>query len=172
MAPPPASEQIASNNQQQQRQAQFSQQRNDPAVGISSTGSQQQYSIPGILHFLQYEWQRFELERQQWNVERAELQARIALLQGKCAELSRIALAVTLFPLLSILFSGQWFTNTFYLISGERKGQENLKNDLIRRIKMLEFCLQQERSVATTLFSLSLFRDFLRVPFKKFKRIT
>ena len=70
---------------------------------------QPQYSIPGILHFLQYEWQRFEVERQQWNVERAELQARIALLQG------------------------------------ERKGQENLKNDLVRRIKMLEYCLKQER---------------------------
>jgi len=70
----------------------------------------QQYSIPGILHFLQFEWQRFEAERQQWSVERAELQARIALLQG------------------------------------ERKGQENLKNDLIRRIKMLEFCLRQERA--------------------------
>lgn len=45
---------------------------------------QQQYTIPGILHFLQFEWQRFELERQQWEVERAELQARIALLQGIC----------------------------------------------------------------------------------------
>ena len=43
---------------------------------------QQQYTIPGILHYLQYEWQRFELERQQWEVERAELQARISLLQG------------------------------------------------------------------------------------------
>ena len=98
MAPPPASEQIASNNQQQQRQAQFSQQRNDPAVGISSTGSQQQYSIPGILHFLQYEWQRFELERQQWNVERAELQARIALLQGK----GGLTLLLSLLPFLHL----------------------------------------------------------------------
>ncbi|XP_064484643.1 striatin-3-like isoform X1 [Ornithodoros turicata] len=68
-----------------------------------------QYSIPGILHFIQHEWARFEMERAQWDVERAELQARIAFLQG------------------------------------ERKGQENLKNDLIRRIKMLEFALKQER---------------------------
>ncbi|EEC15861.1 striatin, putative, partial [Ixodes scapularis] len=30
-------------------------------------------------------------------------------------------------------------------LQGERKGQENLKNDLIRRIKMLEFALKQER---------------------------
>ncbi|CAN8031668.1 unnamed protein product [Ixodes persulcatus] len=68
-----------------------------------------QYSIPGILHFIQHEWSRFEMERAQWDVERAEFQARIAFLQG------------------------------------ERKGQENLKNDLIRRIKMLEFALKQER---------------------------
>lgn len=69
-----------------------------------------QYSIPGILHFLQHEWSRFEMERGQWEVERAELNARIAFLQG------------------------------------ERKGQENLKNDLVRRIKMLEYALKQERA--------------------------
>ncbi|CAG2055204.1 unnamed protein product [Timema podura] len=73
-------------------------------------GSQRiQYSIPGILHFIQHEWARFEMDRSQWEVDRAELQARIAFLQG------------------------------------ERKGQENLKNDLVRRIKMLEYALKQER---------------------------
>ena len=30
-------------------------------------------------------------------------------------------------------------------LNGERKGQENLKNDLVRRIKMLEYALKQER---------------------------
>ncbi|RLU22551.1 hypothetical protein DMN91_004829 [Ooceraea biroi] len=69
-----------------------------------------QYSMPGILHFIQHEWARFELERSQWELDRAEFQARIAFLQG------------------------------------ERKGQENLKNDLVRRIKMLEFALNQERA--------------------------
>ncbi|XP_034325161.1 striatin-3-like isoform X5 [Crassostrea angulata] len=73
-------------------------------------GQRPQYSMPGILHFLQTEWARFEMERSQWEVERAELQARIAFLQG------------------------------------ERKGQENLKQDLVRRIKMLEFALKQERA--------------------------
>ncbi|KAK3929953.1 Striatin-3 [Frankliniella fusca] len=77
----------------------------------SDEGNQRiQYSIPGILHFIQHEWARFEMERSQWEVDRAELQARIAFLQG------------------------------------ERKGQENLKNDLVRRIKMLEFVLKQERA--------------------------
>nr|XP_022330321.1 striatin-3-like isoform X8 [Crassostrea virginica] len=73
-------------------------------------GQRPQYSMPGILHYLQTEWARFEMERSQWDVERAELQARIAFLQG------------------------------------ERKGQENLKQDLVRRIKMLEFALKQERA--------------------------
>ncbi|KAF5902188.1 striatin isoform X1, partial [Clarias magur] len=31
-------------------------------------------------------------------------------------------------------------------LHGERKGQENLKKDLVRRIKMLEFALKQERA--------------------------
>uniref|UniRef100_A0A8C9P5P8 Striatin-3 n=1 Tax=Spermophilus dauricus TaxID=99837 RepID=A0A8C9P5P8_SPEDA len=69
----------------------------------------QQYTIPGILHYIQHEWAPFEMERAHWEVERVELQARIAFLQG------------------------------------ERKGQENLKKDLVRRIKMLEYALKQER---------------------------
>jgi hypothetical protein len=67
------------------------------------------YSMPGILHYLQHEWNRYELERQQWEVEKAELMTKISFLQG------------------------------------ERRGQENLKNNLIRRIKMLELALKQER---------------------------
>lgn len=67
------------------------------------------YTIQGVLHFIQSEWTRLEMQRSQWEVERAELQARIAFLQG------------------------------------ERRGQENLKQDLIRRIKMLEYGLKQER---------------------------
>lgn len=33
-----------------------------------------QYSIPGILHFIQHEWAKFEMERSQWEVHRAELE--------------------------------------------------------------------------------------------------
>ncbi|ULT89641.1 hypothetical protein L5515_008067 [Caenorhabditis briggsae] len=69
-----------------------------------------QYTMSGILHFIQHEWTKNELDRTRWEAERAEMQARIAFLQG------------------------------------ERKGQENLKQDLVRRIKMLEFCLKQERA--------------------------
>uniref|UniRef100_A0A8C2HVX6 Striatin, calmodulin binding protein 3 n=1 Tax=Cyprinus carpio TaxID=7962 RepID=A0A8C2HVX6_CYPCA len=93
-----------------------------PGIGLMAAGKSvlfrggdemprpQQYTIPGILHYIQHEWARFEMERAHWEVERAELQARIAFLQG------------------------------------ERKGQENLKNDLVRRIKMLEYALKQERA--------------------------
>lgn len=45
--------------------------------GTSIANNQQatpQYTIPGILHFIQHEWSRFELERSQWDVDRAELQ--------------------------------------------------------------------------------------------------
>lgn len=87
---------------------------NQSGTGGAMTGSsnnmQQPYSIPGILHFIQHEWVRFEHERSQWDVDRAELQARISILLG------------------------------------ERKSQESLKCDLIRRIKMLEYALKQERA--------------------------
>ncbi|XP_014234227.1 striatin [Trichogramma pretiosum] len=81
-------------------------------VDITGDNKEQspQYSMPGVLHFLQHEWSKFELERSQWELDRAEFQAKIAFLQG------------------------------------ERKGQENLKLDLVRRIKMLEYALKQERA--------------------------
>ncbi|XP_040550128.1 striatin-4 isoform X2 [Gallus gallus] len=78
-----------------------------PGPGTAGRGG---LSLPGILHFIQSEWARFEAEKGRWEAERAELQAQLAFLQG------------------------------------ERKGQENLKTDLVRRIKMLEFALKQERS--------------------------
>ncbi|KAH8237539.1 hypothetical protein KR038_008822 [Drosophila bunnanda] len=66
----------------------------DGSNGMAGGGSNNQqattpqYTIPGILHFIQHEWSRFELERSQWDVDRAELQARIAMLLGerKCLE--------------------------------------------------------------------------------------
>ncbi|VDL19787.1 unnamed protein product [Hymenolepis diminuta] len=67
------------------------------------------YSIYGILNFLQSEWTKMSIERSRWEFERAELQAKITVLQN------------------------------------EKIGCENLKSDLVRRIKMLEYALQQER---------------------------
>ncbi len=52
------------------------------AAGASTAAaSGLHYSIPGILHFLQHEWSKFEMDRAAWEVEKAELQARIAFLQ-------------------------------------------------------------------------------------------
>lgn len=87
--------------------SQLSNSQNDKAKDETT---RPQYTMSGILHFIQHEWTKNELDRTRWEAERAEMQARIAFLQG------------------------------------ERKGQENLKQDLVRRIKMLEFCLKQERA--------------------------
>ncbi len=48
--------------------------------GVVATGPDHStitnYTIPGILHFIKHEWSRFEKERSNWEVERAELQVR------------------------------------------------------------------------------------------------
>lgn len=85
------------------------------ANGVQSqeTGNSQhnsEYTLAGILHHLQSEWRRYEKDRNEWEIERAEMRARIALLEG------------------------------------ERRGVENLKTDLMRRVKMLEYALRQERT--------------------------
>ena len=86
------------------------------------------YTVPGILHYLQHEWTRFEIERQQWETERAEFQVGIGV---ECRFRDRV---VELSLQARIAF-----------LQGERQGQENLKNALVRRIKMLEYALKQER---------------------------
>ncbi|KAJ3275906.1 hypothetical protein HDV01_006772 [Terramyces sp. JEL0728] len=68
------------------------------------------YSFPGVLHYLQNEWRKFERERNEWEIERSELKAKVAYLEG------------------------------------ERRAMDNLKSDLLRRIKMLEYALKQERN--------------------------
>lgn len=44
------------------------------AAPAAAAAARAQYSVPGILHFLQHEWGRFEAERAEWEAERAELQ--------------------------------------------------------------------------------------------------
>lgn len=76
-------------------------------------------NLANVLHYLQSEWRRWERDRNEWEIERAEMRARIALLEG------------------------------------QRKSAENLKVDLLRRVKMLEYALRQERSVRSLDKSLS-----------------
>jgi len=35
---------------------------------VEDNNVRNQYSIPGIVHFIQHEWARFEMERSQWEV--------------------------------------------------------------------------------------------------------
>lgn len=44
-----------------------------------------------------------------------------------------------------ICFSSVFLQAQIAFLQGERRGQENLKKDLVRRIKMLEYALKQER---------------------------
>lgn len=69
-----------------------------------------EYAFPSVLQFLQSEWRRFERDRNEWDIEKAEMKARIAYLEG------------------------------------EKRGVDNTKLDLMKRVKMLEYALRQERS--------------------------
>ncbi|KNE63646.1 hypothetical protein AMAG_08749 [Allomyces macrogynus ATCC 38327] len=75
----------------------------------AAAASDAQLTLPKVLAFIQSEWRRFELDRNTWEIERAELESRVAVLEG------------------------------------ERRGLENVKADLLKRIKLLEFALRQER---------------------------
>ncbi|RSH81536.1 hypothetical protein EHS25_006158 [Saitozyma podzolica] len=76
----------------------------------SASGGAPEMNLASVLHFLQSEWRRWERDRNEWEIERAEMRARIALLEG------------------------------------QRRSAENLKVDLLRRVKMLEYALRQERT--------------------------
>ncbi|KAF9264960.1 WD40 repeat-like protein [Marasmius fiardii PR-910] len=95
-------------NQQPQQNPQNPQQTQNIPPPPPQNG--QDYTLSSVLHFLQTEWRRYERDRNEWEIERAEMRARIALLEG------------------------------------ERRSFENVKLDLMRRIKMLEYALRMERS--------------------------
>ncbi|KAG8903384.1 hypothetical protein FRB99_003376 [Tulasnella sp. 403] len=94
--------------QQNPSQPQQPGQQQNPGQGPPPNG--QDYNLSNVLHFLQTEWRRYERDRNEWEIERAEMRARIALLEG------------------------------------ERRSFENVKLDLMRRIKMLEYALRMERT--------------------------
>ncbi|KAF8321420.1 WD40-repeat-containing domain protein [Cantharellus anzutake] len=100
--------QVGGPNQQQQQQP----------FAAPPPPSGQDWTLSSVLHYLQSEWRRYERDRNEFDIERAEMRARIALLEG------------------------------------ERRSFENIKLDLMRRIKMLEYALRVERSPrsATGLF--------------------
>ena len=56
--------------------------RNLSSTSTSSTLSLSQYSLPGTLHFLQTEWRRFERERNEWDIEKADMKVKMKLMDG------------------------------------------------------------------------------------------
>ncbi|KAI0048232.1 striatin-3 [Auriscalpium vulgare] len=96
--------------QAQQQQLQQPQGPQNPSDVPPPPLNGQDFTLSNVLHFLQSEWRKYERDRNEWEIERAEMRARIALLEG------------------------------------ERRSFENLKVDLMRRIKMLEYALRVERS--------------------------
>ncbi|CAN6617148.1 hypothetical protein TRVA0_006S03928 [Trichomonascus vanleenenianus] len=53
--------------------------------------NQPEYSLPGVMRYLQTEWQRNERDRIQWELERAEMKARISKLEGEKRGLQLVA---------------------------------------------------------------------------------
>eukprot|EP01112_Ceratiomyxa_fruticulosa_P001504 TRINITY_DN1167_c0_g1_i1.p1 TRINITY_DN1167_c0_g1~~TRINITY_DN1167_c0_g1_i1.p1 ORF type:complete len:843 (-),score=215.12 TRINITY_DN1167_c0_g1_i1:110-2638(-) len=74
-----------------------------------SSAPTNEYTIAGVLEFLQREWSKLDTEKNRWLIEKADMMGRISHLEA------------------------------------ENRGHEALKNDLVRRIKMLEYALLQER---------------------------
>ncbi|KAF7359399.1 Striatin-related protein [Mycena sanguinolenta] len=101
---------LQQNSQQQNQQQQQQQQQQQNQIPPPPFQSGQDWNLSSVLHYLQTEWRKYERDRNEWEIERAEMRARIALLEG------------------------------------ERRSFENVKLDLMRRIKMLEYALRMERS--------------------------
>lgn len=85
----------------------------------------QDFTLSSVLHFLQTEWRRYERDRNEWEIERAEM--RVCIVSFNHQSFSDISQA------------------RIALLEGERRSFENVKLDLMRRIKMLEYALRMER---------------------------
>ncbi len=46
-----------------------------------------EYSLPGVLHYLQSEWRQFESLKNLWDIEKSDLQAQILVLNGQKSNL-------------------------------------------------------------------------------------
>ncbi|KAJ3019679.1 UNVERIFIED_CONTAM: hypothetical protein HDU68_010566 [Siphonaria sp. JEL0065] len=77
----------------------------------------EQYTLPGVLHFLNAEWRRFERDRNEWGVEKEALKAKE--LTEDQAQVARLL--------------------------GENQALDTKNTDLTRRANMLEFALRTER---------------------------
>lgn len=84
------------------------------------------YTVPGILHFLQHEWTRFEIERQQWETERAEFQVR-QIFNDSCFFCLNRTISLDLFLLGSDRFSSGRTTRTRKFEECARSSNQNVR---------------------------------------------
>ncbi|TGZ84531.1 WD40 repeat-like protein [Ascodesmis nigricans] len=68
--------------QQQQQQQQGMHNANGGAAGGPGVPAAAEYTLQGVMRFLQTEWHKHERDRNNWEIERAEMKARIAKLEG------------------------------------------------------------------------------------------
>ena len=64
---------------QQQPQPQQQQQLQQPGDLLPPPQSGQDFTLSSVLHFLQTEWRRYERDRNEWEIERAEMRVRLRL---------------------------------------------------------------------------------------------
>lgn len=76
-----------SHPQQQQQQQQPVQQNPIPPPPPQNG---QDYTLSSVLHFLQTEWRRYERDRNEWEIERAEMRVRPACLFAQNSAFKRI----------------------------------------------------------------------------------
>lgn len=116
--------------QQQQPQQQNGQNNIPPPPPLNG----QDYTLSSVLHFLQTEWRRYERDRNEWEIERAEMRVLFFFFFYPARRVAHVPCQARI-----------------ALLEGERRSFENVKVDLMRRIKMLEYALRLERSVCPSL---------------------
>lgn len=143
--------------QQQQPQLQAVDQNGNPIPvasnvgdGSSQNGSQNPpMNLASVLHYLQSEWRRWERDRNEWEIERAEMRVSLSMkARGLSCAGEVLNLGIVPWYRDPLLVKSQ---ARIALLEGERRSAENLKTDMMRRVKMLEFALRQERSVQPVL---------------------
>jgi deoxyribodipyrimidine photolyase len=84
--------------QQQQQQ----QQQQQPQIPLPPTQNGQDITLSSVLHFLQTEWRRYERDRNEWEIERAEMRVSAVIVVGLAGILHLYALPMFFFSLLSL----------------------------------------------------------------------
>jgi striatin 1/3/4 len=131
--------------QQQSQLPQPQQPQNGPTDVPPPPLNGQDFTLSNVLHFLQSEWRKYERDRNEWEIERAEMRVRRPT-------------HYLVLPSHPFMF----FQARIALLEGERRSFENIKVDLMRRIKMLEYALRVERCVP--LLSSTVSRGLTRFP--------